>query len=165
MELLINASNTWKGTESAQGNGQSWQMVCSLTKSRLGGLGVGGLLEGEPRTNLQAWQTYQHWIISGAMKAATKVRPDKKGYSIEWSVAFDPCLETTPGHYFQPGDRPVVMGLNIALGDLDEKAKGTGNFGHFHHEDWFAGERNTRTQLRQWGTLMLMPQTAARPVD
>ena len=52
------------------------------------------------------------------------------------------------------------MGLNIAVGDLDEKPKGEGNFGNFHHEDWFAGEKNKRTNVRQWGTLRLMPRSA-----
>ena len=49
MELLINAANRWQGDENAAGDGSSWQMVCNLTKSRQGGIGVGGLLEGEPR--------------------------------------------------------------------------------------------------------------------
>jgi hypothetical protein len=57
------------------------------------------------------------------------------------------------------GDRPA--GLNIALGDLDEKEKGNGNFGHFHHEDWFAGAKDVRTQLRQWGTLWI--RTSPKP--
>ena len=48
------------------------------------------------------------------------------------------------------------MGLNIALGDLDEPEKGEGNFGNFHHEDWFTGEKNKRTWRRQWGTLWMM---------
>ncbi len=34
--------------------------------------------------------------------------------------------------------------------------KGEGNFANFHHEDWFAGEKNTRTQRKQWGTLWMM---------
>jgi hypothetical protein len=53
------------------------------------------------------------------------------------------------------------MGLNIALGDLDEREKGNGNFGHFHHEDWFAGAKDVRTQLRQWGTLWI--RTSPKP--
>ena len=163
MELLINASNTWQGDENAQGDGQSWQMVCNLTKSRLGGVGKGGLLEGEPRVNPQAWKNYQDWITSGAMKAAAKPRPQGKGYVIEWSVAFDPCLEIAPGKFYRPGDEEVRMGLNIAVGDLDEKPKGDGNFGSFHHEDWFAGAKDKRTNLRQWGTLRLMPRKMARP--
>lgn len=158
MELLINATNTWRGDENAAGDGTSWQMVCNLTKSRVGGIGVGGLLEGEPRSSAGAWETYQRWIKTGAMTAAAKVKPDKGGYIIEWAVSFDPCLEVKPGVFFKPGDREVRMGLNIAVGDLDEKSKGEGNFGNFHHEDWLAGEKNKRTNLRQWGTLVLMPR-------
>ena len=157
MEVLINASNTWMVDENAAGNGSSWQMVCNLTKSRLGGVGKGGLLEGEPRSDAAAWATYQKWIESGAMEAAAKISPEGKGYVIEWSIRFNPCLEVAPGRFFAPGAKEVKMGLNIAVGDLDEKEKGAGNFGHFHHEDWFAGEKNKRTNLRQWGTLRLMP--------
>lgn len=169
MELLINATNHWNGNENSAGDGTSWQMVCNLTKSRLGGIGVGGLLEGEPRSKKEAWQTYQKWIVTHAMDAVAKAKPGGKGYVIEWAVSFNPCLETAPGTFFTPGDKArtnklvrakeVRMGLNIALGDLDEREKGVGNFGHFHHEDWFAGRKNTRTQLRDWGTLRLMPGT------
>ena len=157
MELLINASNHWRGDEEPRGDGQSWQMVCNLTKSRLGGIGVGGLLEGEPRVKRSAWKHYQSWITSGAMQAVAKRKPAGKGYIIEWSIAFNPCLEVAPGQFCKPGEKEVLMGLNIAVGDLDEKAAGEGNFGNFHHEDWFAGEKDKRTQVRQWGTLRLMP--------
>lgn len=160
MEVLMNASNQWQGDENARGDGQSWQMVCNLTKSRLGGVGVGGLLEGEPRVSAPAWQTYQAWITTGAMVAVAKPKAQRKGYVIEWSIAFRPCLEVAAGTFFAPSDKEVVMGLNIAVGDLDEKAKGEGNFGNFHHEDWFAGEKNMRTNVRQWGRLLMMPKSA-----
>lgn len=165
MELLINATNTWKSDESAAGDGTSWQMVCNLTKSRLGGVGAGGLLEGEPRVKAEAWETYQRWIRARAMEAVAKVKPDGSGYVIEWSVSFDPCLELMPGKFFRPGADEVRMGLNIAVGDLDESEKGAGNFGNFHHEDWFAGRRNSRTQLHEWGTLRLMPRSAKPRVN
>lgn len=45
--------------KAVEGNGVSWQMVCNLTKSRPGGVGVGGILEGKPRARLKAWKTYQ----------------------------------------------------------------------------------------------------------
>ncbi|MCC6857997.1 MAG: hypothetical protein IT158_05540 [Bryobacterales bacterium] len=161
MELLINATNRWTGREGAAGDGTSWQMVCNLTKSRKGGVGKGGLLEGEPRSRLEAWNTYQQWILSGAQEAAAKVKPGGKGYIIEWAVSFNPCLEVEPGKFYSTalGDRP--MGLNIALGDLDEKERGAGNFGNFNHEDWFAGAKNVRTQLRHWGTLWM--RTKGKP--
>jgi solute:Na+ symporter, SSS family len=163
MELLINATNKWTGDENAAGNGQSWQMVCNLTKSRLGGVGKGGLLEGEPRRDLQAWETYQRWILEKSMEAAAKPKPGGKGYVIEWAVNFNPCLEVEPGKFYDVklGNKP--MGLNIALGDLDEPERGAANFGNFHHEDWFAGAKNLRTNLKQWGTLWMMTTKGSRP--
>jgi SSS family solute:Na+ symporter len=161
MELLINATNQWTGNENAQGDGESWQMVCNLTKSRKGGVGTGGLLEGEPRVKESAWNTYQRWILSGAQECVAKPKPGGHGYVIEWAVNFDPCLEIAPGRFYSTamGDRAV--GLNIALGDLDEKDRGKGNFGHFHHEDWFAGAKDIRTNLKQFGTLWI--RTSGRP--
>ena len=166
MELLINATGRWRGDEGAEGNGFSWQMVCNLTKSRLGGVGTGGLLEGEPRRVQAAWDTYQAWIQSGAQKAVAKKKPAGPGYVIEWSVRFNPCLEIAPGKFYSPALGEVEMGLNIALGDLDEKEKGRGNFGNFHHEQWFAGVKHLRTEKRHWGILRMMgpvPNPAARP--
>lgn len=161
MELLINAANRWQGNENAAGDGSSWQMVCNLTKSRKGGIGVGGLLEGEPRRDARAWATYRKWILTGAQQAAARMKPAGKGYIIEWAVSFDRCLEVSPGRFYSTAMGDRAMGLNIALGDLDEKEKGAGNFGHFHHEDWFAGARDVRTQLRHWGTLWI--RTKPRP--
>lgn len=161
MELLINATNRWKGNESAAGNGESWQMVCNLTKSRFGGVGprageTSCLLEGEPRRSEAAWNTYARWIRSRAMEAVARVKPEGKGYIVEWAVNFDPCLEVAPAQFYSTalGDR--AMGLNIALGDLDTPDRGKQNFGFFHHEDWFAGAKDVRTQLRQWGTLWII---------
>jgi solute:Na+ symporter, SSS family len=162
MEILINATNKWTSpTENAAGNGQSWQMVCNLTKSRLGGMGVGGLMEGEPRSQLAAWTTYQRWIETHAMDCSAKPKPGGKGYVIEWAISFDPCLEVAPGEFYSTklGDR--AMGLNIALGDLDEKERGAGSFGNFHHEDWFAGSPKGRTNLQEWGTLWI--RTSKKP--
>lgn len=163
MELLINAANRWTGHENAAGDGSSWQMVCNLTKSRLSGVGTGGLLEGEPRSKPAAWDTYQKWIVSGAQQAAAKPKREGKGYIIEWSVAFDPCLEVEPGKFYSVAMGERDMGLNIAVGDLDEPEKGTGNFGNFHHEDWFAGDAKRRTELREWGTLRIHPGNRPRP--
>lgn len=156
MELLINASNKWIGHEGAAGSGASWQMVCNVTKSRLGGIGKGGLLEGEPRSKLSAWNTYRRWIETGAQQAVARRKPSGKGYIIEWAIRFNPCLEVEPGNFYSSAlgdDRD--MGLNIALGDIDTPDKGNGNFGHFHHEQWFSGDPKRRTELREWGTLRM----------
>ncbi|MFQ5808603.1 MAG: hypothetical protein ACE5JM_03200 [Armatimonadota bacterium] len=169
MEILIGADNHWAGDEGAAGNGSSFQMVCNLTKSRLGGIGVGGLLEGEPRRSDAAWNTYRKWIIERAQEAVAKPKPEGHGYIIEWAVRFDPCLEVAPGKFYSADMPDTPMGLNIALGDLDEPEKGEGNFANFHHEDWFAGEKNKRTQLRQWGTLWMMrgprPSASVEPIE
>jgi SSS family solute:Na+ symporter len=163
VELLIHAGPKWTGNENAAGDGFSWQMVANLTKSRLGGVGTGGLLEGEPRRDAKAWETYRHWIQSGAMKAIAQPKPADKGYVVEWSVSFEPCLEVESGKYYSAamGDRQV--GLNIAVGDLDWKETGAGNFGNFHHEEWFAGAKDVRTQLRHWGTLWIHPSPPSKP--
>lgn len=160
MELLINATNRYASPEeNAAGNGQSWQMVCNLTKSRLGGIGTGGLMEGEPRKEISAWNTYQRWIENKAMECVAKPKPGGKGYVIEWAVNFNPCLEVSPGVFYDTkmGDR--AMGLNIALGDLDQPERGRGNFANFHHEDWFAGTPKGRTRLKDWGTLWIRTAT------
>lgn len=162
MELLINAANKWSCNENSAGNGQSWQMVCNLTKSRKSGINTGGLMEGEPRKSASAWSTYRRWIESGAQEAVAKVssgssRPRR--YIIEWAINFEPCLEVEPGKFYSAGMGDRAMGLNIALGDLDEKEKGVGNFGNFHHEDWWAGAKDVRTQLRHFGTLWIRTRT------
>ena len=173
MELLINASNKWAGDENANGTGAAWQMVCNLTKSRLGGIGPRAgerscLLEGEPRRELRAWNQYAAWIRDKAMIASARVaRKDARGgvYVIEWAVNFNPCLEVEPGKFYSTAQGDRAMGLNLALGDIDERARGfdesgKANFGHFHHEDWWAGHKNTRTNLKDFGTLWI--RTAAR---
>lgn len=153
IEVLINATNRWTAREDSAGNGTSWQMVCNLTKSRRGGVGAGGILEGEPRRLASAWETYGRWIESGAQECVAKPRPG--GYVIEWAIRFDPCLEIEPGVFYSTGmgDRP--MGLNLLIGDLDRDEYRADNPYGFHHENSWAGSKNTRTQLRDFGTLWL----------
>jgi SSS family solute:Na+ symporter len=107
------------------------------------------------RSRVSPGEAIQRWIRSGAQAAAAKPKPGGKGNIIELAVAFNPCLEVEPGRFYSIdlGDRRT--GLNIALGDLDEKEKGRGNFANFYHEDWFTGAKDVRTQLRHWGTLWI----------
>ena len=62
MEVLLNANAAAgfgkQAERSVVGNETEWQMVINLSKSRLGGIGKGGLLEGEPRSNETAWKTF-----------------------------------------------------------------------------------------------------------
>lgn len=168
VEVLVNARYEWSSAdgENSAGDGSSWQMVCSTHKSRLDGVGAGGLLEGEPRSRESAWNNYQKWIVEGAMAAAVRIKDRETeggGYVIEWMVNADPCLEVEPGLFWSSELGEREMGLNLAVADLDEKEKGEGNFGNFHHEDWWTGERDRRTWLKQFGTMVLVPGNAPRP--
>jgi SSS family solute:Na+ symporter len=154
MEILLHTTNTPPPAE-VEGNGSSWQMVCNLTKSRLGGVGVGGILEGEPRARREAWETYQKWIEIGAQKCAAKKKPEGKGYILEWAIRFDPCLEVAAGQFYSPDIGKSEMRVKIVLGDMDRKEDGSGNPYNFRHEQWYApagvpGER------RAWGYLQVM---------
>jgi glucose/arabinose dehydrogenase len=162
VELLVNARYEWsdENGENNKGNGGSWQMVASTHKSRLGGLGTGGLMEGESRADENAWNTYQSWILNGDMEAVSRVKDratEGPGYVIEWKTKSNPCLEVEPGVFWSPELGEVKMGLNLAVADIDEPERGEGNFGNFHHEHWWTGERDKRTWLKQWGTMVVMP--------
>ena len=74
MEILINATNTYTTPEeNAAGNGQSWQMVCNLTKSRLGGVGKGGLRKASPGGNSLPGTT----IRSGSLRTPWTAPPSR----------------------------------------------------------------------------------------
>lgn len=162
MEILLNATDnpphgTFAGSP-VDGNGHSWQMVCNLTKSRQGGVGVGGILEGEPRPNPDAWNTYSKWIQDGAQKCAAKVKPGGKGYILEWAIRFKPCVETGDGVFYTPAMGKTRMRIKIVLGDLDSKEVGSGNRFNFHHEQWYAPGDDSGAP-RAWGYIWLMGQT------
>ena len=137
-------------------------MVASNHKSQLGGLGVGGLMLGEPRSSDIAMENYERWTRSGDMEAVVRQKDkatEGSGYVIEWRVNADPCLEVRPGQFWNPDMGEVPMGLNITVADLDEE--GTGAF--LHHEDWWAGERDARIRLWQFGTMVMVP--GPKPID
>jgi SSS family solute:Na+ symporter len=163
VELMINASNRWSAGQTAAGDGASWDMICNLTKSRKGGAGHGGLLEGEPRANLKASNTYKQWLASGAQEAAVRIKPGGHGYIIEWAVRFNPCLEVEPGKFYSVAMGDRAMGFNIALRDADEKEKGKGSAGNLHHEAWLAGDKGEEAQLKNWATLWMMSKRGTLP--
>ena len=143
------------------GNASQWQMVCSLGKSRLGGIGVGGLCEGEPRQSESAFRTYRGWIESGAMRCAARPHRGRKGFAVEFEVDFS-LLEMMPGRTYHPGMPDTPLGINIALGDVDQPERGDAQFG-FHHEQWLSGTRDNRTKLSQFGTLWMMHGSRRHP--
>lgn len=155
LELLLDARRSWRGDEGVEGSGASWQMVCNATKSRRGGVGKGGLLEGEPRTDARAFATYRRWIGAGAQRCVVRPRPGGGGYVVEWEIRFHPCVEIAPGRFYDPALGPRRVGLNIALGDLDDPEQGAGNFARFHHEQWWSGARDSHTRKSNFGTLVI----------
>lgn len=166
MELLINAPNTFTTIyDEPTGTPGVWQMVCNAHKSRLGGLGVGGLLEGEPRSSDTAWANYQEWIYSRAMECGVHIFHGagingSSVFGVEWAVDFNPLLEISPGVYYNGTGGVVEMGVNIALGDTDTPAEGDPVFG-LRHEMWFSGNTscenhgNCHTLLSRFGSLFL----------
>jgi SSS family solute:Na+ symporter len=159
VEVLINASNSWseEDGELNKGNSQSWQMVASTHKSRLGGIGVAGLLEGEERSMLSAWNNYQAWILNKDMETKVHIKEgdEGSGYTMEWRIRPEACLEIMPGIFWSADLAITKMGLNIAVSDLDSPEDGKENWGNFHHENWWSGEKDKRTWLKQWGTMTL----------
>eukprot|EP00054_Salpingoeca_dolichothecata_P008211 m.46914 g.46914 ORF g.46914 m.46914 type:complete len:306 (-) comp17574_c0_seq6:31-948(-) len=183
MELLIDTGrNLWHNeTATAAGNSSSWQMVVNLIKSHehgCCGAGKGGVLQGEPRSNLDAWNTYTQWIDSGAHKAATSILERKegqpRGYILEWAVRFDPCFRLPSGKFYNASMPDTTVGFNIALGDLDSFEDGNGVFGHFHHETWlttshastqcptYVGNQCDPTKLQNYGALTFMKKDSRR---
>ena len=168
IEILLN-SNTPNPPHAAGITGVPglWQMVINARKSRLGGIGVGGLLEGEPRSSETAWANYQDWIYSRAMEAAVAVQPAGGSgaggrWSAEVAIDLDPLVEVAPGQHWNCSCQALDVMFNVALGDVDLPSDGDATFG-LRHEMWFSGNRtcaeggNCHTLPYQFGTLKLVP--------
>ncbi len=160
MELLINAAQSLDrpGVQAAGDGSRSWQMVCNLTKSRKGGIGCRRFARRRasqqgrpPGTRTRSGFVSVSAGSGGQAEAGGKGLRDRMGRQFSLIRASKWSQDSFIPHRWEI----ALVGLNIALGDLDEMAKGAGNQFHFHHEDWFSGAKNTRTQLRQWGTLWI----------
>lgn len=89
------------------------------------------------------------------MAAATRPHTSDNGYDIEWRVGFE-CLSIAPGKQFDPDSMPprVPLGVNVALGDVDTRAEGDSFYG-LRHEQWWNGTKAGRTNLGEFGRLIL----------
>ena len=61
-----------------------------------------------------------------------------------------------PGKFYSTAMGDRAMGLNIALGDLDEKESGAGNFGTLPPRGLVCRSKRPPHQVRQWGTLWII---------
>jgi SSS family solute:Na+ symporter len=171
LEILLNAKGNFSSpSDGITGVPGLWQMVVNAHKSRLGGIGVPGLLEGEPRASPTAWANYQAWIFSRAMRAAVAVSPAGPSGSGSWTseiaIDFDPMLELAPGVFWNTSWPATTMGINIAIGDTDQPSEGDPEYG-LRHEMWFSGNKgcglqgNCHCYLDQFGQLVLQPTAKA----
>lgn len=155
MEVLLNAAagppaQCPSSPRGVVGNETEWQMVMNLQKSRLGGLGVGGLMEGEPRSNLTAWNNYQSWIKQKKMEGAAKISVQAPGHNVwaaEWKIGFE-LMQIAPGRPYSSDMPDTTMGLNVALGDVDTQAVGNADYGIRHEVRAPSSPWSTRSLCR-----------------
>jgi SSS family solute:Na+ symporter len=133
-----------------------FQLVVNVAKSRLGGLGVGGILEGEPRSSDTAWANYQDWIYSRAAEAAVASAPGAaRGAASHWSAEVALDLATVVGW---DAAAPLAARFNIAIGDADTEAESAYTIYGLRHEMWFAGNASgTPYYLSSFAPLLLEP--------
>ncbi len=148
----------------------SWQLVINAEKSRLGGLGVGGLLEGEPRTSITAWDNYQDWIYGRDTEAAVNVHVGGganggSSWSLEVAFAFNPLIPVGPNSWWNTSQPALSTLFNFALGDVDAQAT-EGPYG-LRHEEWFSSPPPSGnldpTQFGSFAQLIIEPSAAPRP--
>ena len=166
VEIMMNSTFSWSGNETCAGDGRSWQVVCSTHKSTLGGLGVGGLMAGEPRT-ASAWGHYESWAQNGDMQVAVRLKDaaEGRGYVIEWRINPNPCMQINAADFVDLSQETRV-GINFEIQDLDEKADGAGNWSNFHHIDYWAKVgSSSKTALKSFGTLVIKPEKIVSKVE
>jgi len=165
IELMMNSTYKWDDNSRCVGDGRSWQFCCSTNKSILGGLGIGGLSSGLP-LNAEVWARYENWIKNGDMEAAVRLKDadEGRGYVFEWRINPNPCMKNDDTTFVDLS-KEAKVGFNIELQDLDEKAKGDGNWSNMHHIDYWAKvPPNRKTDTRSFGTLIIKPEKLATTV-
>ncbi len=171
-EILLSPSQLpiWPAdNKTINGSALSWQLVCNLGKSRLGGIGVGGVLEGEPRSSNFAWDNYQRFIETRMIQGATQYRLGAAPYggsyyALEWAIHFS-LIELSPGVFYNSSSMGATpVGLNIAIGDVDWPSSPVINPGYgINHEMWLSGSHNTsigysnHTDISAFSILILEP--------
>ena len=161
VEFLLHMGAIVNASDSATGTPGDWQIVINAAKSRLGGIGVGGLLEGEPRSSVTAWDNYGEWIYSHAAEAATSIQLNVGAnggstWTTEVGFNFFPFLATGPSTWWDTTQPAYTAKFNIALGDTDAEET-AGPFG-LRHEMWYSQDSSyVPYEQGSFADLILMP--------
>ena len=104
---------------------------------------------------IMAGSLLQKWVDDGAMKCAMK-HEAKKGYVLEWSIAFNPCFAVGDGQYYEPGKSPA-MGMQLFLLDADTPESAAASLNKLiHHQGvWpYCGTGSKKSRVN-WARLVL----------
>ena len=75
-----------------------------------------------------AWRTYRRWIERGLLRCATRPRAERtggaRGFGVELAIDFSLLLLAATGRPYSPSLPDTELGVNIALGDVDQPARG-----------------------------------------
>ena len=161
LEIMMNSTYTWNETKKSVGDGTIWQAICSMHKSTLGGLGVGGLIEGVP-LNEYAWTNYKDWYTNEYMKASVRVKSEEEGsgFVIEWRISPDPCMQVSENTFVDLSKENKV-GINLEFEDIDnpDDGNGSGNLTQFAHVDYMTKLDSYRKNIAKgFATLILTPE-------
>ncbi|MDX2432271.1 MAG: hypothetical protein QNK35_15140 [Bacteroides sp.] len=160
LEIFMNPTNNRSSMDKPIGDGTGWQVICSTSKSTLGGIGSAGLIEGVPYGEY-AWSNYKNWIEKEFMKAAVRIKSkeERRGYVVEWRISPDPCLQIDKDSFIDLRKESNV-GINIEFQDLDEKKKGDPDFFHFRHVDYLSkAEGINKSLFKSFATLHITPKS------
>ena len=144
----------------------------------------GGLIP--PNANTDNVAMYESWIMSGLMDCRTRQKTAEEGPPgcetsvclrrrdfvalcstylsltasaasdvMEWKISFE-LLEMAPGRPYSASDAETAVGINIGIGDVDQRTDASGCCG-FHHQQWLSGGQGRETHPSEFGTLLLMP--------
>jgi hypothetical protein len=91
------------------------------------------------------------------MKGAAEVahsNPGANTWVAEWEISFE-LMQIEPGKPYQASMPDTLMGINIAIGDVDTPAEGDPNYG-IRHEQWPCGTKARRTDISEFCRFLMM---------
>jgi hypothetical protein len=115
---------------------------------------------------VMAGEVLQDWVDKGHMQCAMKRLEKGKGYVLEWSIAFNPCLSVGDGKFYEPG-KSEPMGMQLIVVDVDTPEAGAGHIHPLinHQGVWPYCGKGAKKARVNWAKLHLLPQGAAAPMQ